>query len=422
MQPCLGDLFDGKYLLRRELGRGGMCIVYEATHAFTRRCVAVKILRDQFVQNDEARERLLREAIAIGSVHDPGVIDIFDAGTAEGNVPFVVLEMLEGRSLEGLLAARGTLPISDVVYIGRKVAMTLAACHREGVVHRDIKPGNILIARTVHDAECLKIIDFGVAHTSPSAHENQKLTLAETILGTAEYMAPEQLMHPENIDERADIYGLGVTLYEALTATVPHGGNFREVLLKHATETFKPPRSLRPEIPDALDKIIQRMLAINPDDRYRYAEAVAEDLAATQLGHEPKSLLQPQRAPQDGLANIKAMLESVMSRRKQSRAPYMTPVTLEINGVRVEARSEDISEGGLLIITNRPLPEKEFVDIEFSLPASGEMLRCRAEIRWSRMRVDNPHAPCASGLQFLGVDERATGILRHYVMTTGYPE
>src|ERR1700722_7703025 len=189
-----GDVLDGRYQLLRDLGRGAAGAVHEARHLFTGRLVAVKVLVPQVrrEEHEEMRERLRREAQMLASIRHPGVVEVLDGSLTDGGVAYIVLEMLEGRTLEGLLTARRTLSLADTVGVGLQLCDALQAVHRAGVVHRDVKPGNVIV---LHDAvgERIKLLDFGIAKLQDEGLDD-KLTAAGFVLGTPAYMAPARLL------------------------------------------------------------------------------------------------------------------------------------------------------------------------------------------------------------------------------------
>jgi serine/threonine protein kinase len=304
------------------------------------------------------------------------------------------------------------------------VADALSACHAQGAIHRDIKPGNIFVIRTVSGEERIKLIDFGISRPGKSSERKHiKLTMADSLLGTAEYMAPEQLLNPEHIDARVDVYALGITMFEMLTGVVPFSGNLPEIIVKVTTQTAPSARTLRPDLPDSLAAILAMAVMRAPNDRFASAAALSGALASTGLAATRTNLLAQTRSSLNPSgSNIAAMLEEIMSRRKHSRAPYITPVRVTMGNKTIEARSEDVSEGGLLVITSLPIPENQTVVMQFALPATGELVTCYGEVRWTRPRPDNPHAPCATGIQFSGLAESALMVIRHYVSVAGYPD
>ena len=189
----VGDVIDNRYELVRDLGRGAAGVVFEARHMFTHRRVALKLVSPDSPRavQGELRARLVREARAIAAARHPSIVDVLDGGVTSCGTPYIVLEMLEGgRTLEGLLATRGKLSVKDTVAIGLQLCDGLGAAHKAGVVHRDVKPGNIIVLKD-HTGEVIKLVDFGIAQVST---REGKLTSHGAIIGTPEYMAPEQIL------------------------------------------------------------------------------------------------------------------------------------------------------------------------------------------------------------------------------------
>ncbi|MBM4361520.1 MAG: serine/threonine protein kinase, partial [Deltaproteobacteria bacterium] len=274
----LGAVVDGRYALRRILGRGGAAVVFAAENLRVRRPVALKLpLRDPDL-GEILSARLRRETDALSRVRHPVIVDVVDAGESDG-VPFLAMELLEGRTLSGLVAARGRLAPAEVVKIGLEVAAGLSAVHAVGLVHRDVKPGNILITRS--PVNQVHLFDFGIARIGGAAEaSDRKLTQSGAILGTPEYMPMEALVSSPDADGRVDQYALGVTLFECLTGSVPFEGQLGQILLKVATESAPDLARLRPDVPPALVAVIARCLAREPGDRFPNLDAVLEALLA----------------------------------------------------------------------------------------------------------------------------------------------
>jgi serine/threonine protein kinase len=382
-----------------------MCTVFEAVHQYTGRRVALKLLNRDYSDHPEARERLLREGFALGQVTHPYVIQVLDAGLATGEVPFVSTEFLEGRSLEGLITARGRLSLEDSVRVCAEVSAGLAACHQRGVLHRDVKPGNVMVVPSPFGDEAVKVLDFGVAKAPARTMTDPKLTRLDSLLGTPEYMAPEQLMGEEDLDARADLYALGVLLYECLTGRVPFEGSYQQVLVQQATTALKPVRDVRPEVPPAVDAVVARLLERRREGRYRDAVELFEALLATGLAGSPTRLLvntEPEGAP----------------RRRYRRAPYVTPVRIVSAARVVDARSEDISEGGLLVLSPEPFAEGETVQLRLALPTTGEMTQVQALVRWVRPRPGVARG-CALGLEFTSAPQPMREAMSEYLAIMG---
>ena len=418
--PGIGDTVDERYELLRDLGRGGAGTVFEARHVYTRRIVAVKILH---ADKDGAtlaalKARLLREAQALATVCDPGIVDVLDAGLDGNAMPFLVLERLEGRTRVGLIVARGKLPVTDTVAIGLQLARSLAAAHRAVVVHRDVKPSNIFIIRDVEGRERTKLVDFGIARVDRVA--GCKLTTAGAPMGTPEYMSHEQLMAQEDLDARIDVYGLGVTLFECLTGDVPYSGSYPEILLKSAVARSTPSlHDAAPEIPIQIARVIDRALAKARDDRFPDMDSFAAALDASAPSSRKHSvLLGPPPIP---VAVIPPSRHATpvgpidfAQKRRSPRAAYVTPIRMLVDGATVDGRSEDISENGMLILCRGELPINHPIDIRFASPIDGRVVTLRGHARWVKKTGREDHAQRAIGLQFEGVPEEVLRSIRQY--------
>jgi serine/threonine-protein kinase len=372
----------------------------------------LKLLPESFRPNKEARGRLMREAHALTTVRHPGIVEVLDAGVCAENGPYVVLEMLEGRTLDGILAARRRLSIADAVQVGRQVCDAMAHAHARGVIHRDLKPSNVFVARTEVGIEAIKLIDLGVAAVSDEqlAHLDRKLTTAHEVLGTPEYMAPEQLWGRE-IDARTDVYAIGMSLFECLTGEVPYVGAYPDVLVQ-VSHAAQPPsvRERRPDVTPALAMVIEHALEKEPAARFPSAaelgralvaasglspiatnllSAPPEDTPSTERLEDPGEELPEQaiklvrrKAPRvDGTAT-----RATPPRRRQFlRAPYMTPVFLvPPGGPAIEARSEEISEEGMLVVSPIAFALGVRLTLRFASPVTGEILVAAGSVRWTR--------------------------------------
>ena len=265
----IGTVFDGRYRIIRKLGAGGMADVYLAEDQELGRNVAIKILNDRHAADDSFIERFRREAKNAAGLSHPNIVSIYDRGEAEGTY-YIAMEYLEGRSLKELIVSRGPAPIKVSIDYARQILAALAAAHRRGIVHRDIKPHSVL----VNPEGRLKVTDFGIARSGAS-----QMTEVGSIIGTAQYLSPEQARGAP-VDQTSDLYSVGVVLYEMLTGQVPFTGDTPlEIAMKHLSEVPKPPSELRPEVPHDLDLIVLRALAKDPAERYQSAEEMDADLA-----------------------------------------------------------------------------------------------------------------------------------------------
>jgi beta-lactam-binding protein with PASTA domain/predicted Ser/Thr protein kinase len=270
----LNTLFDGRYRIVRKLGTGGMANVYLAEDEVLGRRVAIKILDDRHAGDDQFVERFRREAKNAASLSHPNIVSIYDRGEAEGTY-YIAMEYLDGRSLKELIVARGPAPVNVAIDYARQILAALRFAHRHGIVHRDIKPHNVLV-----DAEGrLKVTDFGIARAGTS-----QMTEAGSIIGTAQYLSPEQAKGAP-VDQTSDLYSVGVVLYELLTGVVPFSGDTPvEIAMKHLSSAPEPPSEKRAEIPRDLDLVVLRALAKDPADRYQSAEEMDADLTRVARG------------------------------------------------------------------------------------------------------------------------------------------
>jgi beta-lactam-binding protein with PASTA domain/tRNA A-37 threonylcarbamoyl transferase component Bud32 len=270
----INTLFDGRYRILRKLGTGGMANVYLAEDEVLGRRVAIKILNDRHAGDDQFVERFRREAKNAASLSHPNIVSIYDRGEAEGTY-YIAMEYLDGRSLKELIVARGPAPIHLAVDYARQILAAIRFAHRHGIVHRDIKPHNVLV-----DGEGrLKVTDFGIARAGAS-----QMTEAGSIIGTAQYLSPEQAKGAP-VDQTSDLYSVGVVLYELLTGVVPFSGDTPvEIAMKHLSTVPEPPSAKRADVPRDLDLVVMRALAKDPAERYQSAEEMDADLRRVNRG------------------------------------------------------------------------------------------------------------------------------------------
>ena len=261
-------LFDNRYRITRKLGAGGMANVYLATDEELGRRVAIKILNERHANDDQFVERFRREAKNAAGLSHPNVVSIYDRGESEGTY-YIAMEYIEGRTLKDLILTRGPSPVAIAIDYTRQVLHALRFAHRNGIVHRDIKPHNVI----VDNEGRVKVADFGIARAGAS-----QMTEAGSIVGTAQYLSPEQARGAP-VDQTSDLYSVGIMLYELLTGEVPFTGDTPvEIAMKHLSQTPQPPSRLRPELPDDLDYVVLRALAKDPSERYPDAGEMDADL------------------------------------------------------------------------------------------------------------------------------------------------
>ncbi len=270
----INTLFDGRYRILRKLGSGGMANVYLAEDEDLGRRVAIKILNERYANDELFNERFRREAKSAAALSHPNIVSIYDRGEADGT-PYIAMEVIEGRSLKELILTRGPLPVAQAIDYAKQILGALRFAHRHGIIHRDIKPHNILLGAENR----LKVTDFGIARAGAS-----QMTEVGSIMGTAQYLSPEQARGAP-VAAASDLYSLGIVLYEMLTGQVPFNGDTAiEIAMKHLNEAPKPPSAHRPEITAELDQVVLRSLAKNPEDRYGTADELQEDLDRVEAG------------------------------------------------------------------------------------------------------------------------------------------
>ena len=271
----INTLFDGRYRVIRRLGSGGMANVYLAEDEELGRRVAIKVLDDRHAKDEQFVERFRREAKNAASLSHPNIVSIYDRGEAEGTF-YIAMEYIEGRSLKELIVARGPLAIGQAVAYARQILGAIRFAHRKGIVHRDIKPHNVLADSDGR----LKVTDFGIARAGAAS----QMTEAGSIIGTAQYLSPEQARGAP-VDQRSDLYSVGVVLYELLTGSVPFTGDTPvEIAMKHISSVPEPPSAKRPEVPHDLDLVVLRALAKDPKERFQSAEEMDAELARVAAG------------------------------------------------------------------------------------------------------------------------------------------
>ena len=268
MSSLLGTTLNGRYRLEERIAAGGMSTVYRALDETLERQVAVKLMHREVAGDSDHLERFRREARAVAQLSHPQIVSVIDAGEDDGR-PYIVLEYVAGETLKHRIRREGQMPIPEAVAYAIEIARGLEAAHAHHIVHRDVKPQNVLI----DDEGTAKVTDFGIARTL----EEEGLTADGRVLGTTDYVSPEQALG-QHVTGQSDLYSLGVVLYEMLTGEVPfHGDNQVAVAMKHVREELPDVRVLRPEVSAALAAVVDTATAKHPVERYADdAEMIAE--------------------------------------------------------------------------------------------------------------------------------------------------
>jgi serine/threonine-protein kinase len=376
----------------------------------THKVVAVKRLVQALRGDPLQRARLTREAEALAAISHPNVVSVLDAGTEVDGAPYVVLEYLDARTLEGLIAARGRLAVLDALSVVRQACNAVAAVHDAGFVHRDVKPGNMLIIQSDASNDLrrarLKLVDFGIIAAPWFDLGGNKLTKPDAIIGTPEYMPVERLRATSGVTTPTeDVYALGVTLYECLTGQVPFEGAPMQVMSEVLASPPPQVRRTHPDVPDIVAQILDTSLARDSSQRYRDARAMAQaiDIALAELSTSAG----PPAAPAGA------------TRRRAVRAPYLTPVRVDFAGGSFDGRTEDLCEGGALVMLPDVLPNGTQVQVRFALPLTGELLKAHAIVRWSKRNDVASRAPCAVGIEFSNLEPRARAAIAQFVGIVG---
>jgi eukaryotic-like serine/threonine-protein kinase len=275
--PAVGDMPQrqvGRYQIVGNLGRGGMASVYRAHDPGIGRDVAIKFLHSTLCEDDDCRARFLREARAAGGLSHPNIVTVHDVGEIDGR-PYMAMEFLQGDVLSALMKPNQPLPVRQVLVMGIQLAEALAYAHAHRIVHRDIKPGNIV---RLEGTDTIKVTDFGIAHMD-STETGEQRTRVGDVLGTPQYMSPEQT-RGDKLDGRSDLFSVGIVLYQMLTGHRPFGGDSLVALaMKIANEEPAPLEKARPDLPPALRRIVERCLAKNPDRRFQSGRELSEALS-----------------------------------------------------------------------------------------------------------------------------------------------
>ena len=275
----VGELIGERYELKDVVGTGGMSTVYRAYDSLLERHVALKILHDRFTDDDEYVERFRHEARAVAQLSHPNIVTVIDRGEQDGR-QFIVFELVAGENLKELVERTGPLPVRRVLELGLDIARALAFAHASGLIHRDVKPQNVLL-----DGEGQpKVTDFGIARSLDAVGHTQ----TGTVLGTSHYIAPEQA-RGQRVDKQTDVYSFGVVLFELLTGAVPYAGdNFLTVAMRHVNDPVPSVLERRPDCPLRLASLVEAALAKEPHERPQDMEAVVAELEACLAGLDAK--------------------------------------------------------------------------------------------------------------------------------------
>jgi serine/threonine protein kinase/putative intracellular protease/amidase len=392
----------GNYILLEKLGQGGMGTVFKARHRRMSRVVCLKVLHASHRKSPGILERFRREAQTVAALQHPNIVVAHDADEADG-IPFLVMEFIKGRDLAQRVAKEGPLPADQAVDVVLQAARALDHAHRRGVIHRDIKPHNLL----VDDIGAVKILDMGLARfdtylgQNPDATTHAAMTMSGIIMGTVDYMAPEQALNSRRADHRSDIYSLGCTLHFLLTGKVLYAGEtVMEKLVAHREQAVPSLRGGRAKVSKALDAVFQHMVAKDPAERYASMAELVEDLEALQNGRTPQALAW--RVPPSGrrlrrtAAGAGAIIVAILvglglwltrsawlpaperrepEARAETKAPVNAPVPVPPVAPRLVGHPQTRANGGpgrvMLVLPHGWFIEEHYTAVEQALKARG---------------------------------------------------
>ncbi|HRH00052.1 MAG TPA: protein kinase, partial [Polyangiaceae bacterium] len=290
VDPYLGTVIEGRYLVDSVLGEGGMGIVYAGRHRTLAKRVAIKVLKRELADDRDMLERFFNEARAASSIGSPHIADVADFGMLPDGAAYFVMEYLDGVSLGGLLDQLRMIPTPRLLKIARQMAVGLSAAHLAGIVHRDLKPDNIMLVSRGVENDFVKILDFGIAKVT---HAATRLTRTGSVFGTPHYMSPEQAAGL-SVDSRGDLYALGIILYEMACGRVPFDSdNYMGILTQHMYKAPPAPRTLvvpPNAVSPGLEAIILKCLTKKPEGRYATADELVADLDLLAAGQTPKAV------------------------------------------------------------------------------------------------------------------------------------
>ncbi|NOK18819.1 serine/threonine-protein kinase [Corallococcus carmarthensis] len=284
----------GEFVIQERIGAGGMGVVYRAVHPLIGKQAAIKVMRMELVSQQQV-QRLLVEARAVNAVRHPGIIDIFGFGTLPDERPYVIMELLQGRALSDFVRAKRSMDLESVVWVMDQMLAALGAAHRAGVVHRDLKPANVFIVEAPESPVTVKLVDFGIAKLMES--RDNPLTADGLVLGTPEFMAPEQI-RGGTVGPATDLYAAGVMMFQLITGGRPFQGESVQVMFAHLDQSPPLPSSRLAGLPKEVDALVLQLLAKDPASRPPSAEAVRAQLKRIPLRSPPRapSLTKPEVA------------------------------------------------------------------------------------------------------------------------------
>ncbi len=358
--PLIGQVLGGKYRAIRVLGEGGMGSVYEAEHVALHRKVAVKVLHPQQAKKKASVQRFQNEAHVAGAIGHPNICEVYDMGELEDGSPFLVMELLQGETLAERIASEGALPFDDIIDVVTQVLSGLVAAHEKGIIHRDIKPENVFLTLRAGLPAMVKLLDFGISKVAGA--EELHLTRTGMVMGTPFYMSPEQARGDRNLDNRVDLYATGVVMYECLTGRRPyHASNYNALLMQILTTEPRPPREVRPAVPEGFEQVISRAMQRDREKRYQSASEFQRDVQ--QLRDPGAMRRMPSVAPEPvPLLTQRRREEFGRSTPAPPKPAEMKPVSVNLDGANLLDSGAVVADSGSLeipIVAEAPVYSKD---------------------------------------------------------------
>jgi serine/threonine-protein kinase len=367
----VGETLSDKYRIDEFLSHGGMGTVYRGTHVLMDKTVAIKVLHPALAADDKIVARFSREARAASRISHPHALNVTDFGESQNGVVFLVMEYLHGKTLKQVIHEEGPMPLARVVEIIRQVCGALDAAHSEGVVHRDLKSDNIMLI-DVGGGDWAKVLDFGIAKIQEpvGSAKDSALTSPNLIIGTPQYMSPEQCSQASELDARSDIYSLGVILYELLVGHVPFTGESpTAVMMKHLQEPAPSVLDERRDVPAAVGRVVARAMAKRPEDRYQSAGELAEALSLASEEAVPVVAADAASASDDRATNRIVVPTDSNERVRTTASDERDEATV----VRPRER-EEVVESEAAIYSDVPPPAETFKPWRIIVPAAVGLL------------------------------------------------
>jgi serine/threonine-protein kinase len=388
-----GTVLAGKYRVTRVLGRGGMGVVVEALHTQLDERVALKFLLPEFADRPDFAERFVREARAAVKIKGEHVARVTDVGTLENGAPYMVMEFMEGSDLGQLLSLRGKFAPTEAVDYVLQACEAIAEAHNAGIVHRDIKPSNLFLAQTSDGAQIVKVLDFGISKMAGATTDG--LTKTTATMGSALYMSPEQMQNAKGVDHRADIYSLGITLYELLVGKQPYyAETLPELCALVLTGTPTPLLQCRPDLPPAFAAVVERAYARSRDHRFQTIAELAMALAPFAPPHARTSLDRIARFGGARVPPMQARTEAMASH--PHLGAYVAPPTQP--GVAAASTGDGVARtnAGQAGPFAGPAPRRRSMGVPIALGAAALIGVAAAAIVFTQGGLPGASAPAAA--------------------------